>query len=216
MQIPCLSTAAPAGLAVALSAFSMADDDSPYVRVAQESAERDRLSELLVAVAKGERSALSEVYQRTHSKLYGICLRLLESENDAQDTLQDVYLTIWRKAGSFDRSKASPITWLSVMARNRSIDRLRQRRTRDSGIDEALDVPSDEPSAFEIAAAVQDRARLADCLETLDERARMLIRSAFLGGSTYSELATRESVPLGTMKSWIRRGLKALRGCLET
>ena len=216
MQIPFLSTAAPAGLAVALSVFSMADDDSPYVRVAQESAERDRLSELLVAVAKGERSALSEVYQRTHSKLYGICLRLLESENDAQDTLQDVYLTIWRKAGSFDRSKASPITWLSVMARNRSIDRLRQRRTRDSGIDEALDVPSDEPSAFEIAAAVQDRARLADCLETLDERARMLIRSAFLGGSTYSELATRESVPLGTMKSWIRRGLKALRGCLET
>ena len=216
MQIPCLSTAAPAGLAVALSVFSMADDDSPNVRIAHQSAERDRLSELLVAVAKGERSALSEVYQRTHSKLYGICLRLLESENDAQDTLQDVYLTIWRKAGSFDRSKASPITWLSVMARNRSIDRLRQRRTRDSGIDEALDVPSDEPSAFEIAAAVQDRARLADCLETLDERARMLIRSAFLGGSTYSELATRESVPLGTMKSWIRRGLKALRGCLET
>ena len=216
MQIPFLSTAAPAGLAVALSVFSMADDDSPNVRIAHQSAERDHLSELLVAVANAERSALSEVYQRTHSKLYGICLRLLESENDAQDTLQDVYLTIWRKAGSFDRSKASPITWLSVMARNRSIDRLRQRRTRDSGIDEALDVPSDEPSAFEIAAAVQDRARLADCLETLDERARMLIRSAFLGGSTYSELATRESVPLGTMKSWIRRGLKALRGCLET
>ena len=188
----------------------MADDDSPQY------AERERLSALLVAVAGGDRPALSEVYQRTHAKLYGICLRLLGSEADAEDTLQDIYLTIWRKAESFDARKASPITWLSVVARNRSIDRLRQRRAKDSGIDEALEIASDEPSAFEIAAAVQDRARLADCLDTLDERARSLIRSAFLGGSTYRELASRESVPLGTMKSWIRRGLKSLRSCLES
>ena len=211
----CVCTAAPAGSLLALSTTRMAKDDSPEMRFSDPS-DRDRLSDLLGAVARGDRSALSEVYQRTHAKLYGICLRLLGSQSDAEDALQDVFLLVWRKAASFDRSRASPITWLSVMARNRSIDRLRQRRSTDAEVDEAIDVAADDPSAFEIAAASQDRARLAQCLEELDERARAMIRAAFLGGATYSELATRESVPLGTMKSWIRRGLKSLRGCLET
>lgn len=193
----------------------MADDDSPKVR-SIDASDRDRLSDLLGAVARGDRSALSEIYQRTHSKLFGICLRLLGTRSDAEDALQDVFLLVWRKAGSFDRTRASPMTWLSVMARNRSIDRLRQSRLRAVEVDEALDIAADDPSAFEIAAASQDRARLVRCLDQLDERARAMIRAAFLDGATYSELAARESVPLGTMKSWIRRGLLSLRGCLET
>lgn len=210
----CVCTAAPAGRSLALSVAMMADDDSPHVRLI-ETSDRDRLSDLLGDIADGDRSALSEVYQRTHAKLFGICLRLLGTPSDAEDALQDVFLLVWRKAGSFDRSRASPMTWLSVMARNRSIDRLRQRRLKQVGVDEALDIAADDPSAFEIAAANQDRARLAQCLDQIDDRARSMIRAAFVDGTTYSELATRESVPLGTMKSWIRRGLKSLRGCLE-
>ena len=79
----------------------------------------------------------------------------------------------------------------------------------------AADAEDESPSAFEVVQQQQDSARLADCLGELDERPRAMIRAAFLDGATYPELAEREGVPLGTMKSWIRRGLQRLRGCLE-
>ncbi|MEO7655197.1 MAG: sigma-70 family RNA polymerase sigma factor, partial [Sphingomicrobium sp.] len=170
---------------------------------------------LVGAIARGERSAMDELYRRTSAKLYGIAVRLLGSEAEAQEVVQDVYLNLWRKAGLFEPGRASPITWLSVMTRNRAIDRLRRRRGDSAGLDEAADLPDDSASAFDIAAAAQDRARLRLCLDTLEERPRALIRSAFLDGSTHSELAEREGVPLGTLKSWIRRGLQKLRSCLE-
>ncbi len=179
------------------------------------SSKRGELAAIVRAIAGGDRSAMAQLYQRTSSKLFGICLRLLGSEAEAEDVLQDVYVTVWRKADRFDAAKASPITWLSVLARNRSIDRLRQRRVRFEDLDAANDIADPDPSAFDLAAIAQDRGRLSDCLDELDERPRQMIRAAFVDGATYSELAKTESVPLGTMKSWIRRGLKNLRGCLE-
>ncbi len=174
----------------------------------------DELIGLLAAISRGERPALAKLYTRTSAKLYGICLRLMGSEADAQDVLQDAYLTVWRNAARFDPAKASPITWLAVLTRNKAIDRLRQRRGTEP-VDAAAELADDAPSALDTISQGQDRERLTRCLEALDERARDMIRSAFFTGATYPELAQREGVPLGTMKSWIRRGLLNLRGCLE-
>jgi RNA polymerase sigma-70 factor (ECF subfamily) len=173
------------------------------------------LADLLDAVSRGDRRALSELYSRTSAKLYGICLRLLGSEADAQDALQEAYVTVWQKASRFDASKASPITWLCVLARNKAIDRLRQRPIAAEELDEAIAIPDSGPTALEMVEQAQESDRLSRCLDELEERTRSMIRAAFLEGATYSQLADRESVPLGTMKSWIRRGLLRLRGCLE-
>lgn len=176
---------------------------------------RAELVELLRRVAGQDRSALRSLYERTSAKLYGICLRALANESDAQDVLQEVYMTVWTKASRFDSTKASVITWLSVLARNKAIDRLRASRAPANDLNAASDVPDDSLSAFEILEQAQDSTRLGHCIEELDERARLMISAAFLEGASYPELAKREGVPLGTMKSWIRRGLQRLRGCLE-
>lgn len=173
------------------------------------------LAALLSASARGDRAAFAALYQRTSAKLYGICIRLLGSEAEAQDVLQDVYVLVWHKAASFDSGKASAITWLATVARNKSIDRLRRRKLPSDGLDAAAEIEDDSPTAFELIGEAQEAARLGRCLDELEERARSMIRAAFLDGATYRELADREGVPLGTMKSWIRRGLLRLRGCLE-
>lgn len=177
--------------------------------------DRGELIALLERVSRGEREAFFALYQRTSAKLYGICIRLLGSEAEAEDVLQEIYLTVWQKSSRFDAEKASPITWLAVMARNKAVDRLRRRPRGSEQIESAALIEDERPSAFEAVSQADDAARLGRCLEELDERARAMIRAAFLDGVTYPELATREGVPLGTMKSWIRRGLQRLRGCLE-
>lgn len=176
----------------------------------------EELATILESVARGDRQAFARLYERTSAKLYGICLRLLGSEAEAEDVLQDVYVTVWQKAERFDRGRASPITWLAVLARNKGIDRLRRRSTKAEPIEAAAEVEDDRPLPFELVEQRQEAARLSHCLEELDERPRAMIRAAFLDGATYPELAEREGVPLGTMKSWIRRAMQRLRGCLET
>lgn len=176
----------------------------------------EELASILESVARGDRKAFARLYERTSAKLYGICLRLLGNEAEAEDVLQDVYVTVWQKAARFERGRASPITWLAVLARNKGIDRLRRRTIKSESIDAAADVKDDSPLPFELAEQRQEAGRLTDCLEELDERPRAMIRAAFLDGATYPELAEREGVPLGTMKSWIRRAMQRLRGCLET
>jgi RNA polymerase sigma-70 factor (ECF subfamily) len=170
---------------------------------------------LLGEIARGRHAALRQLYDRTSAKLYGISLRLLGDEAEAQDVLQEVYTLVWRKAERYDSAKASAITWLAAMTRNKAIDRLRARRAPTAGLDEADTIADDSPTAFEILEQSQDATRLSQCLDKLEERARTMIRSAFFDGSTYPELAESEGVPLGTMKSWVRRGLLRLRLCLE-
>jgi RNA polymerase sigma-70 factor (ECF subfamily) len=180
-------------------------------------AKRTQLAAALARVAGGDRAALRMVYQDTSAKLFGVCLRILNDRGEAEDVLQEVYVTVWRRAGSFDPSRASPISWLVAIARNRSIDRLRATgilRKMDpiEAAGEASDPAPDAPERVELA---QQHQRLADCLKELETRHAAAIRAAFLDGTTYEELATRMDVPLGTMKSWIRRALLKLRACLE-
>ena len=179
----------------------------------QDSA-RKELVALFSAIAAGDQSALANLYRRTSAKLNGIALRILGSQSEAEEVLQDVYVSVWRNAARFEAQRASPITWLAVIVRNRAIDRLRSRKTT-APLSEAGDPASDDLSALELLEQADDRERLGDCLGQLDGPPRRAIEAAFLDGATYSEVAEREKVPLGTMKSRIRRALLNLKECLE-
>jgi RNA polymerase sigma-70 factor (ECF subfamily) len=178
---------------------------------------RNQLAAALARVAAGDRAALRLVYQETSAKLFGVLVRILNDRSEAEDVLQDVYVTVWHKAATFDPGRASPITWLVAVARNRVIDRLRASAAsrRMEPIETAEDVRDNAPAVTEMLERSQESGRLAACLDELEERQSTAIRSAFLEGNTYDELARRMSVPLGTVKSWIRRGLLKLRACLE-
>ena len=178
---------------------------------------RERLQAAMRRLAGGERKALEEVYRATRVKLFGICLRILGDRKEAEDALQDVYLSLWRRADRYDPSRASPISWLATMARNRAIDRLRAGRARPAAapIEAAETVPDPAPLADDAISKAQRDARVHRCLDQLDESPRDAIRTAFFEGHTYAELAERRGVPLGTFKSWIRRGLARLKACLE-
>ena len=176
---------------------------------------RQELIALMARIAGSDRTALAELYRRTSAKLYGIVARIVPSEPDAADVLQDVYLSVWRNAGRYESSRASPISWLAVIARNRAIDRRRRRDLATDPIDLAMEVVADDPSPFDEAAASEERHQLADCLDELEPAHARYIRDAFVGGDSYAEIAAREGKPLGTMKSWIRRALLHLRECLE-
>ncbi len=179
--------------------------------------QRERLVRALQRAGEGREDSLREIYGLTSAKLYGICLRILGDAQEAEDALQDVYVSVWRRAASFEPSRASPITWLATLARNRAIDRLRSgRRGRASEPPEAAaQVPDPGPSVLTMLEIAEDHARLNGCIGELEARSAEAIRSAFFGGFTYAELAERASVPLGTMKSVMRRALLKLRECLE-
>ena len=181
------------------------------------AARRKQLSAALNRVAGGDRAALRLVYDMTAAKLFGVCLRILNDRSEAEDVLQEVYITVWRKAGAFDEDRASPITWLVAIARNRAIDRLRASGAsrRSEPVEAAEGVADPLPLASDVLEAEQESGRLGGCLDELETRQSAAIRSAFIDGLTYEELAKRMGVPLGTMKSWIRRGLAKLKECLE-
>jgi RNA polymerase sigma-70 factor (ECF subfamily) len=183
--------------------------------VTSRDAARDELRLLLRKVVSRDAAALKAVYERTSAKLYGICLGLLRDEGDAQDVLQEVYVTVWNKAPSYDPARASPITWLATLARNRAIDQLRRRRAPAASLDAALEVADDQASSLDVLEQAEDAIRLHRCLDALEEKARTVIRAAFFEGATYPELAERDGIPLPTVKSWVRRGLRRLRKCLE-
>lgn len=174
------------------------------------------LSALLLKVADGDTAAFQIFYDRTSAKLFGVILRILIERQESEDVLQDVYLSIWRKAATFDATKASPITWAAAIARNRAIDRLRARPPRAHvPVEAAFDLADDGPPADAGLIHDQDAQRLAAALATLEPRHAAAIRACYFDGVTYDELAAREQVPVGTLKSWVRRGLMRMRDQME-
>lgn len=176
----------------------------------------EALAELMSQVAAGDRAALRQLYQATSSKLFGVVLRILSDREEAEDVLQDVYVTIWRRADRFEAGRAGVMTWISTIARNRAIDRLRARGplAYAEQVDD-LEIDDGQPDAEALLGASEDAAALQACLGELDDRTQGVIRTAFFEGVTYEALAARTGTPLGTVKSWIRRGLMKLKGCLE-
>ena len=172
----------------------------------------------LTRVADGDAEALRALYRDTSAKLFGVCLRILKDRGEAEEVLQEVYITVWRKAGQFDASRGlSPMTWLAALARNKAIDRLRSSgRLRPSEpLDLAASVPETAPTALDRLESQGEHGRLEACLSELEPNQQTAIRTAFFDGASYPELAARMGAPLGTLKSWIRRGLLRLRVCLE-
>jgi RNA polymerase sigma-70 factor, ECF subfamily len=174
------------------------------------------LEALLAQVALGSRDAFDALYRSSANRLFGICLRVLAERSEAEDALQEVFTAVWRKAAQFDATKASAVTWLAMIARNKAIDRLRSQPARQARTRVELAEDLEDPGASppQQAQAATERAQLENCLEQLEPRRRSLIRAAFFDGLTYEELATKIETPLGTIKSWIRRGLMQLRECL--
>jgi RNA polymerase sigma factor (sigma-70 family) len=181
-----------------------------------EMARRASLTEALLRTGKGDRSAFEAVYKATSAKLFGVCMRIFNDRNEAEEALQDAYITIWNRAASFEAGRASPISWLVTVTRNRAIDRLRSKgKAGLASIDEASDVADPSPLAEAQLLAFGEDKLLHGCINGLDQRDAHFIKSAFMGGATYADLAAREGEPLGTVKSRIRRALMKLRACME-
>ena len=170
---------------------------------------------LLERSAAGDAAAFKTLYDATSAKLFGVILRILHERGEAEDVLQEVYTTVWRKAAEFDATRASPVTWMATIARNRAIDRLRARGSRPTTpLEAAAEVRDTAPAADEMIDASDDARRLHAALNTLDARHAAAIRSTYFEGLTYEALAVREGVPVGTLKSWVRRGLLRMQGAM--
>nr|WP_057928721.1 sigma-70 family RNA polymerase sigma factor [Burkholderia ambifaria] len=173
------------------------------------------LDQLLSRVAAGDEHAFAQLYRSTAARLYGAIVRMIRDRHEAEDLLQDVFTTAWRRADSFDAGRGTAMTWLMTLARNRTIDRIRRHRELPLDDELALSIPDENPTPDLGAQASQERLRLERGLAHLGERQAYVLREAFHGGASYAELAERMQVPLGTMKSWIRRSLMRLKMYLE-
>ena len=173
------------------------------------------LVDWLGQVAARDQDAFAKLYSATSLKLFGIVLRILKNRELAEDVLQDVYFTIWEKAGDFDGNRASAITWMATIARNRALDELRRRKLPHvEGGDEIDQVAAPGPTASDKIELDEDLKRLEDCLSGLDEARQAAIRLAYLDGLSRQDLAERLGLPLGTVKTWLHRSLKQLKDCL--
>jgi RNA polymerase sigma-70 factor (ECF subfamily) len=194
----------------------MTDDSSGSIENADpDSLRRERLNRLLASVAKGDEQAFAELYRETSARVFGVIVRMMHDRGEAEDILQEAYATAWRRADTFDPARGSAITWLITLGRNRTIDRMRQHREELLGDSEVPEIADEAPTPATAAESSEERRRLEHCLDALEPQQKSAIREAFFTGATYNELAQRLAVPLGTMKSWIRRSLMQLRTCLE-
>ncbi len=180
----------------------------------------EKLALLLGRTALADQAAFAELYRQTSSHLYAVALRMLRDKAAAEDALQEAFVSVWHHAGSYVAAKSRPQTWLTSIVRNRCLDLLRRRvpdtmtLTRDD--DEAeIDLPATGPTPVELLLSGADAAMVRTCVDTLEGGQKQAIALAFFQGLSHSELAAQLQEPLGTVKSWIRRGLERLKSCLE-
>lgn len=175
------------------------------------------LIDLLARVAARDRDAFATIYRLTSGKLWGIIVRILPRRDVAEDVLQEVYVRIWERAGSFDPAKASPITWMATIARNRAIDEIR-RRTPVSIEDspEAFEIEDSSADPLDSAQQSDELRRLNECLQRLEPDRREIVLLAYYTGLSRDELAQRFERPVNTIKTWLHRSLAQLRKCLDS
>jgi RNA polymerase sigma-70 factor (ECF subfamily) len=185
------------------------------------------LADTLGRVALGDRAAFATLYQATSAHLFGVIVRINSDRAQAEDLLQDVYVNIWRAARGFDAARAQPMTWLTSIARNRAIDSLRRRKTEvmtasvqprgnedDEDTDLLTTLPSDAAGPLELLLQAAQQREVASCVQALSAEQQQCVALAYYQGLSHSEVATHMAQPLGTVKSWVRRALIALKGCL--
>ena len=172
---------------------------------------------LLARAAAKDQPAFAELYDATSSKLYGIIVRILKRRDLADEVLQEVYLKIWERASDFEPARASPITWMATIARNRALDEVRKRNPVSiEDTPEALDVPSSEPHPLMALELSQDTARLKRCLDNLEPMRRDIVVQAYIDGASREELSQRHGHPVATIKTWLHRSLAQLKACLSS
>ncbi len=186
------------------------------------------LSRLLGRAGLGDRAAFASLYENTSSHLLGVVLRIQRDRAQAEDILQEVYVNVWRAAQNFDAAQSQPLTWLSSIARNRAIDSLRRTQTQpqfrstigSTTLDEETDVydtvASDAPGPLDLLSRASDARALSSCMQGLSAQQRQSVALAFFDGLSHAEVAEQMRQPLGTVKSWVRRALMSLKGCLES
>lgn len=169
----------------------------------------------LLACAGGDKSALQALYDVEAPRMIGAAFRLLKQHTLAEDAVHDAFLNIWSKAASFNPDLGSGRAWIYAVLRNRALNMLRSEDRVDYTADiEQFGLMSDEEDPEAVVSRLSDASALRRCLEQLDAKRRSAIVLAYIHGLSHGELAGRLNVPLGTMKSWIRRGLLALKECL--
>ena len=175
------------------------------------------LAEVVRRVGHGDRPAFEALYRATSAKLYGIIVRIVVSRSMADDLLQEVYVRVWQRAGEFDAGKASPITWLAAIARNRAIDEVRRRKP-DVVYDEAemAEAPVDAPHPLDARGHREELRALMACLNRLDVEKREIVLLAYYRGMSRDDLARRFTRPVPTIKTWLHRSLAQLKDCLSS
>jgi RNA polymerase sigma-70 factor (ECF subfamily) len=179
------------------------------------------LAGLLARTALADQAAFAEVYRLTSAQLYAVALRILREPAAAEETLQEAFVSVWHHAGSYDAAKSQPVTWLTRIVRNRCLDQLRRReldtvpiaRDDDDGGDREF--PADDPSPVDLLLAGAEAQSVRACVDALEGAQKQAIALAFFQGMTHAELAAALRQPLGTVKSWVRRGLERIKQCLD-
>ena len=175
------------------------------------------LSHLLIRTSQGDRQAFAALYQAASAKLYGFALRILSYRKDlAEEALQDAFVNIWHHAGSYRQDKASAMTWMTAIVRNRCLDLLRalpaeKQLAEDQNFEEWA---ADDMGPLEITMANSDAKALLDCMRQLAPLQRQAIALSYFHGLAHEQLSRQLTQPLGTIKTWIRRGLQSLRACM--
>ncbi|HEX6690979.1 MAG TPA: sigma-70 family RNA polymerase sigma factor [Burkholderiales bacterium] len=175
------------------------------------------LAAWLAASANRDRAAFGRLYRATSAKLYGVALRILRREDWAEEVLQECYVSIWTHAPDYRPGLAAPMTWMTSIVRNRCLDWLRRPRPEVADEDGALTeaAESDNPGPLAELERTKSAHALNRCLGELESRQRQAIALAFYDGLSHAELAGHLREPLGTVKTWVRRGLLKLKACLE-
>jgi len=186
------------------------------------------LARLLARTGLGDRAAFATLYERTSAHLFAVVLRIQRDRAQAEDILQEVYVNVWRAARSFDAAQSQPLTWLTSIARNRAIDGLRRVQARpqiQTGVgdlagdaeDESVydTVADDAPGPLDLLSRASDARALGRCMDGLNALQRQSLALAFYQGLSHAEVAEHMRQPLGTVKSWVRRALLALKDCLQ-
>jgi RNA polymerase sigma factor (sigma-70 family) len=177
-----------------------------------------RLMQLLARTALRDQAAFAELYRAVSPHLYAVALRILRDAAAAEEVLQESFVNVWHHAASYVAAKSQPLTWLTSIVRNRCLDQLRRREVETVTLDdeeEGVTIAAPGPTPLEMLLAGADAQAVKGCVETLEPAQKQAIALAFFQGLSHSELAAHLRQPLGTVKSWVRRGLERLRACLD-
>ena len=178
----------------------------------------EQLSDLLARCALHDQRAFATLYQFSSAKLFAVAVRITRRRDWAEEVLQEAFVNIWNHAAGYNSTKSAPMTWMTAIVRNRALDWL--RRPREVEIDEEHEelmasIPDESPGPEELLRRSLEAGKLAQCMKTLTEEQQRSITLAFFYGLSHGELAEQMRKPLGTVKTWIRRGLDRLKGCLD-